>query len=125
MIVRKENNTLKIKAVFNLDQDNLFRLEQDNFKLTSSSIIVELEVVELLGEKVISLEMITLGYPNIDAYKKFVITEGELCIGEGKIPYEKINDMYTYNKKDKHVISSIIVDTILSYNCNFFNGDNV
>lgn len=120
MIVRKENGILKMKAVFSLNDNDLYVINEEDFKLTTNSLIVELEVAEMLGEKVISLELIALGYIGIDAYKKYVITESDLSIGDGKIHFSKIYDMYMNGIKNKSVISTIIVDTILAYDSRFF-----
>lgn len=120
MIAKKENGMLKIKAVFNLNNEGIYVIEEDNFILNYNSLIVELEAMEILDERVISLELIALGYPNINAYKKYIITEKNLSISDGKVTFEKINDMYKHDKKDINVISTLAIDTITSYDSGFF-----
>lgn len=120
MIFRTENNVLKIKSALNLNEENLYIVEQDNFKLTPNGLIVELEVIEMLGEKVISLELIALGYENLNAYKKYLITESELAIKDFKISKNDIDDLYINKINNKALISSIIVDVLLTYNKKFF-----
>lgn len=119
MIVLRENGALKIKTNFNL-YDGEYKLERDNFILSESSIIVELEVMKILGKDTISVEMIATGFENINAYKKFITTKNDLAIGDGKIKYEDLKEIYINNKINKQLISSIVVEIMLAYNSEFF-----
>ena len=120
MIARKENGILKIKTIFNL-QGEQYKLDKDNFILSEHSLIIEVEMMEILGKELISLEIIATGFKNINAYKKFITSKNDLCVGDGKIMYEDLKDVYMNNTLNKQLVSSIIADTMLSYNPNFFN----
>lgn len=119
MIVLRENGSLKIKTNFNL-YNGEYKLERDNFILSEFSIIVELEVMKILGKDTISVEMIATGFENINVYKKFITAKNNLAIGDGKIKYEDLKEMYINNKINKQIISSIVVEIMLAYNSEFF-----
>lgn len=119
MISRKENGILKIKTIFNLHGEQ-YKLEKDSFVLSEHSLIVEVEMMKILNKDLISLEIIATGFKNIDAYKKFITSKNDLYVGDGRIMYKDIEDVYMNNTINKQLVSSIISDIMVAHNPDFF-----
>lgn len=108
-------HNLKFKCVFNLNEDNCYEVEDElgTMKINKDSLIVEIETATILAEKIISLELIAVGYEDIEnTYRKFIMLENEICIRDGKIRKNVIDNMYYNNIVDKETLSTIILDAI-------------
>lgn len=122
MIKQLRKGNIICKCVFNLN-NGLYELEETPGKLNinDNSIIVELETADIQSEKAICLELIGIGYPELDnTYKKYFIISKDISISDGKIHKENIDKMFINNEKDINTLSTIILDIINSIDSGFF-----